>query len=91
MKEGGYVMSADFTGKHPPDVEGCTVALVCCVHGYKDDTDEAESEAAYGFVALLKERTATTTAKALDEFDSELRRLAGTSGTGSREVPVSSA
>ena len=69
----GYTMSADFTGRHAEDVEGYTVALVCCVHGYEDEPDEAE--AAYGFVALLKERTAAATAQALDEFDRLLKEL----------------
>ena len=72
---GGYTTSADFTGRQAPDIDGHTVALVCCVHGFDDDTDSHCDEAAYGFVALLVQRTAKATALALDLFDSELQRL----------------
>jgi hypothetical protein len=72
----GYTMSADFTGKEVPDIDGHTVALIACVHGFGNDImDPEEEEAAFGFVALLEKRTAAATAKALDEFDKELQLL----------------
>ena len=66
-------MCADFTGKHPEDVDGCTVAVVACVMDYDEQPDDGE--AAYGFVELMQQRTAEATAKALDVFDVELQRL----------------
>ena len=69
----GYTMSADFTGKGDPDVDGHPIALVACVHGYTDEPTTAE--AAFGFVALLRHRTSKEVAAALDDFDAELQRL----------------
>ena len=66
-------MSAGFTGKCDPDVDGHPIALVACVHGYADEPTTAE--AAFGFVALLRNRTSKETAAALDDFDAELQRL----------------
>ena len=73
----GYVMSADFTGIHDPDLDGHRVALVASVHSYgRGDCDpDAVPEAAYGFVALLADRKTTAVAAALDNFDLELTRL----------------
>jgi hypothetical protein len=68
----GYVMSADFTGIHDPDLDGHRVALVATVHSYGSGTD---SEAAFGFVALLVDRKTATVASALDDFDVQLTRL----------------
>ena len=70
----GYVMSADFTGKTEMDLDGHTVAIVCCVHGYTDEEPLAR-EAAYGFVSLLVKRDTNSVAEALDAFDNELAQL----------------
>jgi hypothetical protein len=70
----GYVMSADFTGKTEMDLDGHTVAIVCCVHGYTDEEPLAR-EAAYGFVSLLVKRDTDSVAEALDAFDNELAQL----------------
>jgi len=72
--KGGYSMSGDFTGRHTPDLDGHTVALVCCVSGFTDEPD-ADAEAAFGFVRLLVSRDTDSVAQALDEFDAELSRL----------------
>jgi hypothetical protein len=66
-------MSADFTGVHEPDLDGCRVALVATVHSYGGEVLEAE--AAYGFVAMLPHRKTALVAEALDAFDGELTRL----------------
>lgn len=71
----GYSLSADFTGRHSPTVDGHTVSLVCVVHGYTDDDDSHSAEAGYGFVALLRSRAAPAVAEALDSFDRELAAL----------------
>ena len=72
---GGYTASADYTGRRAPDVDGHTVALVVCVHSFDDDTETHQDEAAYGFCALLENRTAKATARALDLLDAELQQL----------------
>jgi len=71
----GYVMSADFTGIHEPDLDGHCVALVATVHSYGSLNIAGEPEAAYGFVSLLTNRKTATVAAALDGFDLELARL----------------
>jgi hypothetical protein len=73
-KGAGYVLGADFTGRHAGDVDGHTVALVATVHCY-DSVPEGEDEAAYGFVALLVKRDASSVAVALDQFEAELARV----------------
>jgi len=74
VRDLGYVMSVDFTGKSEADLDGHTVALVCCVHGYTDEAPLAR-EAAYGFVKLLVKRDTASVAEALDAFDLELKLL----------------
>jgi hypothetical protein len=68
------VLSADFTGRHAPDVDGHTVALVVTVHSY-GTVPEGTPEDAYGFVALLKKRDSGAVSEALDQFDAELLRI----------------
>ena len=74
VRDLGYVMSADFTGKSEADLDGNTVALVCYVHGYTDEAPLAR-EAAYGFVKLLVKRDTASVAEALDAFDLALKLL----------------
>jgi hypothetical protein len=73
--KGGYTMSADFTGRRQPDIDGHTVALLACVHSFCDDPGTHGGEASYAFCALLVKRTAEATAKALDLFEAELQRI----------------
>ena len=73
-REPGYIMSADFTGKCEDDVDGHSVALVACVHGYTDGPP-IQREAAYGFVKLLVRRDTAAVAEALDSFEAELQYL----------------
>ena len=73
-REPGYIMSADFTGKCEDDVDGHSVALVACVHGYTDGPP-MQREAAYGFVRLLVRRDTAAVAEALDSFEAELQYL----------------
>ena len=75
---GGYIMAADFTGRHSPDVDGNTIALVATVICLSEGATEelgGESEAAYGFVRPLANRRTAAVASALDDFEVELLAL----------------
>ena len=70
----GYQLSADLTGRHKPDVDGNTVALVVTAHCFGTVPD-TEKEEAYSFTALLPKRTAKAVAEVLDNVEAELLRL----------------
>ena len=69
-----YQLSADLTGRHNPDVDGNTVALVITTHCFGTVPD-AEKEEAYSFTALLPKRTAKAVAEILNNVEVELLRL----------------